>query len=921
MVFPPNNFVVNGFTNSLLCPGDHFISLSLAALPNSGHLKPNTPIMPLRPSPHRLGLLALLCPLVAVAQTAPSTPAAAPASATSGNEVPVTLSAFEVTSARDVGYRVQNAVATTGIAQALIDTPLPITVVTEEFLRDAGLRGFSGAVAYVSSVATDAHTPNGNYAPGAGASQGNLNRFRGQPVNGTFRNGLRLSHGFDTDNVDRIEVAKGPLAVFVGGATLGGEVNVVTKVPQFTRRGELSLSAGSHDTYGVSLDATGPLDARKTFAYRLLASYRDANTWRDFSDTKTRYVSPQLLWRPNQKFSVRLDYAHRLSEGNLVSQNVSDTSNFQSDFDNPRQILLDVGRATLGRPFTVAEYRNRIGQAFGTWRQDIFDATGRWTTLGEGLGLLEGTFPGGRRANSFGPHADFTERSDLLEAETTLAATEWLQARLLGRSVNSYVAHNYFSFSQRMMPAGNYNLTSGYQGRRFHEKTQDAKLEIVFKKDLRYVDPTLLLGAQYGYSRSYGEVATFDYSGLAPVAGSPNVFGTPATLTGANIMNFFDPRVHPFPDNRAFTRWPSETLAPGAQVYTGSKTNSRAAFAALSLGFFDRRVILTGGFRRSWLHAISGNFDRDLTPLVGTSNGNPSTDNHTVGAVVRIVRGLNAYASINQGETVRTGSLVSRVTFGVPLPPVDIVPPGEQAANPAPNAIGKGKEAGLKFELFDRKLTGSIGWFELTNGNILVTDNDRNGADPRNRGTEVDPNPATADPGRRLQVSWQRAIEGNTTEGIETDLVWTPISNYSVVFAASHLFVNKITVARAATADPTTQRTYLVLNGRELDNSPNWMLRVFQQYRFIRGPLRNGSVGLGVRYQSEQSPVNSDANWGQEFPGYTVVDLQLGYAWKYRDYPVHFQFGITNLFDRDYVNGNRVWSPPREFTFTTRLQF
>jgi hypothetical protein len=313
--------------------------------------------------------------------------------------------------------------------------------------------------------------------------------------------------------------------------------------------------------------------------------------------------------------------------------------------------------------------------------------------------------------------------------------------------------------------------------------------------------------------------------------------------------------------------------------------------------------------------------DRNLTPLSGTSSGNPSTDNHTIGAIVRIVPGLNAYGSINEGETVRTGSLVGRVSFGVPPPPLNIVTPAEQAANPQPNAIGKGKEAGLKFELFNRKLTGSIGWFQLVNGSIIVTDNDRNAADPRNVGTEVDPNPATADPGRRLQVSWSRAIEGNTTEGVETDLVWTPTQNYSAVVGASHLFVNKQTVARAATADPTTQRTYLVLNGRELDNSPNYILRVFQQYRFTRGALRNGSVGLGVRYQSEQSPVNSDANWGQEFPGYTVVDLQLGYGIRVREHPLHLQLGISNLLDKEYVNGNRAWAPPREFTFTTRLQF
>lgn len=633
-------------------------------------------------------------------------------------------------------------------------------------------------------------------------------------------------------------------------------------------------------------------------------------------------MNPQLLWRVTDKLSIRLDYAHRLSQGNLVSQNVSNTGNFQADFDNPRPILLELGQTTaLGRPFTVDEYRARIGQAFGTWRQDVFNATGRWTTLGEGLGLIEGNFPGGRRANSYGPNARFTERSNLIESEATLVATNWLQARFIGRSVKSYVAHNYFSFSQRLMPAGNYNLTSGYQGRRFHDEARDAKLEAVLNHKVWITDATLLVGGQYGDNKNYNENAIFDYSGLAPVAGSPNVFGTHATLTGANILNFFDPRVHAFPDNRVFTSWPSETAAAGVQAYTQTKTNAHAGYAALSLGLFEQRVILTGGFRRSWLHAVNSTLDRERHPLTSTSTGNPSTDNNTVGAVARIVPGLNAYASINKGETIRTGSLVSRVTFGVPLPPLDIVSPAEQAANPLPNAVGKGKEAGLKFELFKRKLTGSIGWFQLTNGGFIVVDNDRNAADSRNIGTEVDPNPATADPGRRLQVSWSRPIEGNTTEGIEMDLVWTPVPNYSVVFAASHLYENKLTVARPATADPTTQRTYLVLNGRELDNSPNDMVRVFQHYRFTSGAIRGGSVGLGVRYQSAQSPTNGDSNWGLQFPGYTVVDLQLGYATKFGEHPVSFQFGISNLLDEDYFTGNRVWGAPREFSFTTRYEF
>ena len=161
------------------------------------------------------------------------------------------LTAFEVKSDKDSGYRVQNSVATTGIAQALLDTPLAITVFNNEFLRDAGKTGFLGALAFASAVVLDENTPNGNFAPGAGRgnSQGNLTRFRGQPYNGTFRNGLRQYYGFDTENVDRVEVAKGPMAVFVGGATLGGEVNNVTKKPQFAQQSELTLKIASHETF------------------------------------------------------------------------------------------------------------------------------------------------------------------------------------------------------------------------------------------------------------------------------------------------------------------------------------------------------------------------------------------------------------------------------------------------------------------------------------------------------------------------------------------------------------------------------------------------------------------------------------------------------------------------------------------------
>ncbi len=848
----------------------------------------------------------------------PSAPSAAPAD----ESTPYVLPAFEVRSAMDEGYRVQNAVATTGAAQALTETPLPITVVTDEFLRDAGLTGFTGALSYVSSVNLDLHAGNGNFAPGMnrGNSQTNGTTFRGQPYNGTFRNGLHLQFGFDTENVDRVEVAKGPMAVFVGGATLGGEVNVVTKQPLFEARRELFFEVGSHDSYHASLDLTGPVS--RTLAYRLIADYKDGNTWRDYSHSRKLFLNPQLLWRPSANFSTRLDGYIRESRGNLVSQNVVSTYNYQSDYDHPPQALLDLGtkRGAGAAPFTVEEYRKRIGQAFGTWRQDVFDTSGQWVTLGTGEDLTQNP-PGGRSYNWYGPNAGFDEPVRLLESDSTLVVTDWLQFHAIGRYMNVNLEHAFYSYAQRVYADGNNPLDFG-SGTRLDQTALDGKIEGVLKKSFWKLDGTLLAGLQYSQNESRYEDAFFDYSNAVPVPASPNVNNNPSTtLTGQNVYHWFDPRVHEFPDTRLITRWPSEVRSTGQLAYNYSEETNRSYYAAASLGAFDRRIMLTGGIRRDRSSRFADQQDPSGSELANSASSasTPTTSSYMYGVSVRIVKGLHAYASYNKGETARTGSLVSRVSFGISPP--DIVTPAEMAANPTPNDLGEGKEIGLKFDLIENKLTGSIGWFNLTRGNVLVTDTARNGSDPRNAGTEVDSNPATADPGVRQRVAWYMPIDGNTSEGFEADLIWTPTRNYSLVLAASHLTENALTVSKPLGTDPVTNRSYLVLNGRPLEMAPDDIIRVFQRYEFTEGALKGGSIGLGVRYQSDYMSSAANVSWGTVFPAFTVCDLVLGYKTKIQGRDVAFNLGVNNVLDVLYQEGRNIYGPPREFYLSSRISF
>ncbi|HEY1110888.1 MAG TPA: TonB-dependent receptor plug domain-containing protein, partial [Opitutaceae bacterium] len=300
-------------------------------------------------------LLLATAPWLA-AQAAPAASATAATSASTAGEAPIALSAFEVKSVKDSAYVADKSVATTGFAADLAKIPLAINVVTAQFLQDTGGVGFNGAAAYQAAFTTDqGGMDNGtrNSAgidPTVGAVTGGeplRTRIRGQPINVSQRNGLPFKFGFGTENVDRIEIARGPMSVFIGGSTLGGVMNLLTQKPEFRPSYKAGVRVDSNESYQFRADLTGPIVADK-LAYRLIAQYSDDNTWRDLSSSTTRFVNPQLTWRPWRKLTTRLEYVHRKLEGNMVSNSMQSTRAYEADYVAPSQQLLDLGRSRTG---------------------------------------------------------------------------------------------------------------------------------------------------------------------------------------------------------------------------------------------------------------------------------------------------------------------------------------------------------------------------------------------------------------------------------------------------------------------------------------------------------------------------------------------------------------------------------------------
>jgi len=100
--------------------------------------------------------------------------------------------------------------------------------------------------------------------------------------------GCAVSHAFPLDNVQRIEVVKGPASVLYGGEALGGAVNIITALPQKRFETELNAFYGSYNTSQFNVKHGGNLDRFKyyfTFDRRQTDGHVDNADYSGYSAT------------------------------------------------------------------------------------------------------------------------------------------------------------------------------------------------------------------------------------------------------------------------------------------------------------------------------------------------------------------------------------------------------------------------------------------------------------------------------------------------------------------------------------------------------------------------------------------------------------------------------------------------------------
>src|SRR5688572_5399157 len=174
-----------------------------------------------------------------------------------------------------------------------VDVPAQVSTIPQELILQQGLNSVGDALRNASGVQAirwygvyEQYTIRGFF-------DADRDSFNAVLIDGMRRNGNR--YATQANNVEAIEVLKGPSSILYGRGALGGSINIIRKKPQAVRSGELFYRGGRFNTHQFTLGNTGPVGDSDRLMYRTDLSFEASDGWRDAGADRLN-VAPSLTW-------------------------------------------------------------------------------------------------------------------------------------------------------------------------------------------------------------------------------------------------------------------------------------------------------------------------------------------------------------------------------------------------------------------------------------------------------------------------------------------------------------------------------------------------------------------------------------------------------------------------------------------------
>ena len=145
----------------------------------------------------------------------------------------------------------------------------------------------------------------------------------GIPINQGLQGAFNFAD-LTIDDIDRIEIVRGPQSTIYGPRALAGAIQIFTKQGAGPPGVMLSAEAGSYGTFRESFESDGKID---NFDYSIGASRLDTENARPNNEYRNSAAIADVGWSPGEQLRI----------GSLFTYSLSDTGNPNTIFD-PRPI-------------------------------------------------------------------------------------------------------------------------------------------------------------------------------------------------------------------------------------------------------------------------------------------------------------------------------------------------------------------------------------------------------------------------------------------------------------------------------------------------------------------------------------------------------------------------------------------------------
>ncbi len=157
----------------------------------------------------------------------------------------VALSPFTVSDSDDKSWLATTTLIGSRTNQELAKLPVTVDVITAEFMRDLGAFDLEDAAQYVAGV---------NVTPRLESRNDDRITYRGLSGSGSSRNFFTWYVPSDAYNVERFDFNKGSNSLMFGDSQPGGQATIYTKRARSRNLAEVFASVGSYDAYRFQLD-------------------------------------------------------------------------------------------------------------------------------------------------------------------------------------------------------------------------------------------------------------------------------------------------------------------------------------------------------------------------------------------------------------------------------------------------------------------------------------------------------------------------------------------------------------------------------------------------------------------------------------------------------------------------------------------